>query len=280
MREKRTAPLAARLAAAVLAVTAAAAATPSVPEKPTPAPSASVVSPAAARALFAKVVEALGGRNQIAKVKDVRTRGEVTARAASGEMNMAMETTMVFPDRLAQQVDGPFGRFTMIATPAGAYVLTAEGPRDLPEPMRDELLRQVERTAFFLAQKADDPRLVVGLGGEPEKIGEISALALDVSYGDVGVRWFVDPASGRILRSAHDSKSPAGRSVRVVSNFSDFKTVEGFTLPHHIEVSTEGEPDQTLVLQEIKINPGADPKLFQRPTPAARTPTPPAPKPS
>jgi hypothetical protein len=241
------------------------------PAATTPAASGSNSSPAAARALFDKAVEALGGKANIAKVRDVRTHGQVTAKAPSGEMNMSIETTMVFPDRLAQQVDGPFGRFLMIATPSSAYVLTDDGARDLPNPIRDELLRQIQRTAYFLTQKADDPKLTLGLAGE-EKVGEVTTRLLDVAYGEVAVRWFVDPATGRLLRSAHDSTSPTGKRVHVTSTFSDFKTVDGFTLPYHIEVSTEGDPDQTVALEEVKINPGVDPKLFQKPLAAKPTP--------
>ena len=239
---------------------------------PTPARTSSSPAPAvqtrgseaSARALFEKVVTALGGREKIAAVKDVRTHSQVTAQAASGEMAISMETTMVFPDHLAQQVDGPYGRFVMIATPAGAYLLTDQGPKDLPNLMRDELLRQVTRTAYFLVQKSDDPKFRVALGGE-EKVGDAATRALDVSYGEDAVRWFVAPATGRILRSSHDSISQTGKTVRVVSDFSDFKTADGLTLPYRIVVKTEGEPDQTVTLDEVKINPGADPKLFEKP---------------
>jgi len=249
----------------------AAAAPVTTPAAPSAAAAGTDSSPAAARALFAKVVEALGGKANIARVRDVRTHGQVTAKGPSGEMNMSMETTMAFPDRLAQQVDGPFGRFLMIATPSSAFVVTDDGSRDLPNPIRDELLRQIQRTAYFLAQKAEDPKLTVVLAGE-EKVGEVTARLLDVSYGEAAVRWSVDPASGRILRSAHDSTSPTGKRIHVVSNFSDFKTVEGFTLPYRIDVSTEGDPDQSVTLEEVKINPGVDPKLFQKP--ASPTPSP------
>jgi len=245
--------------------------TPSASSTPAAAP-ATAASQAEARALFGKAVSALGGKEKIAAVRDVRTRGQVSAKTGSGEMSLSMETSMIFPDRLAQQVDGPYGRFAMIATPAGAYLLTDQGPKDLPNPMRDELLRQVTRTAFFLVQKADDPKFRLAPGGE-EKVGDVATRAIDVSYGDVSVRWFVDPATGRILRSAHDSISPAGKSVHVVSDFSDFKADDrGITLPHRILVKTEAEPDQTVVLEEIKINPGIDPGLFVRP--AAPTPGP------
>lgn len=247
--------------------------TPAASSAPASAPASptSASSQADARALFDKAVAALGGREKVAAVRDVRSRGQVSAQTGTGEMSLSMETSMIFPDRLAQQVDGPYGRFAMIATPAGAYILTDQGPKDLPIPMRDELLRQVTRTAFFLVQKADDPKFHLALGGE-EKVGDVATRALDVSYGDVSVRWFVDPATGRILRSAHDSTSPAGKTVRVASDFSDFKTDDGgLTLPRRILVKTEGEPDQTVVLEEIKVNPGVDPSLFVRP--AAPTPS-------
>lgn len=244
------------------------------PESPTPvATPAAVAAPTDASALFAKVVERLGGRARVHGVRDVRTRGQVTANTPSGEMNISMETTMVFPDRLLQQVDGAFGRFTMVTTPESSYVQTSEGPRDIPTTMRDELLRQIQRTALFLAQKADDPKFRVKAAGE-EKVGEIPARILDIAYGEIAVRWFVDPETGRIVRTAHESTSPAGKKVHVVSNFSDFKTVDGFTLPYHIQVTTDESPDQLVVLEEIKINPGVDPKIFAKPVVPTPTVTP------
>jgi hypothetical protein len=252
------------------------------PPTPTPAsPPADARSDAASadgKALFAKAVEALGGKEKIAKIRDVRTRGQVTARTSGGDMTMDMLTTLVFPDRLSQQLDAPFGRFAMVATPSTAFIVGDQGVQDLPPATRDELLRQVQRTGFYLAQKADDPKFVARAAGE-EKIGETQARILDLAYPSVTVRWFIDPATGRILRSSHEATSPEGKPVRVVSNYSDFRTVEGFSLPHRLDVTTDGSPDQTLVLEEIKINAGADPKLFEKPAPAPPSAAP-APTPS
>lgn len=264
---------------AVTLAAAVAAADPAlVAPQPAPSPSPSPSSPndtsaIDAKALFAKVVESLGGKERIGKIRDVRTRGQVTAKTPSGDMTMDMVTTIVFPDRLSQQVDAPFGRFAMVVTPSGAFILGDQGVQDLPTTMRDELLRQVQRGAFYLAQKAGDPKLAVRAGGE-EKVGEIRAQILDVNYPGVAVRWFVDPLTGRILRSTHDATSPEGKAVRVVSDYSDFRTDDGVTLPHRLEVVTDGNPDQTLVLDEVKINAGADPKLFERPPAPTPRPTP------
>ena len=82
----------------------------------------------------------------------------MTAKTPQGDLTMEVQTTMVFPDKIAQQVDAPFGRMSMVATPAGAY-LVGPGPcRTCRPEMKEELLRQVRRVPLLIAQKADDPR--------------------------------------------------------------------------------------------------------------------------
>jgi hypothetical protein len=218
------------------------------------------------KALFAKVLEGLGGKERVGRVRDVQTRGEVSAKTPQGDMSMEIQTAMIFPDHLSQQVDAPFGRLAMVATPAGAFIVGPNGAQDLPETMRDELLRQVERVPIFLTQKANDPRLTATAAGT-EKIGEIEARILDVAYGRMTVRWFVDPKTGRILRAAHESVGLDGKPTKIVADYSDFKIVEGFPVPFHMDVTTNGEKDQVLTLEECKINPGVDAKLFEKPAP-------------
>ena len=249
------------------------AATPA-PPKPTPTPSAQALKEG--RELFAKFVQALGGPEKARKVHDVWTRGLVTAKTPEGEMSMDVQTSMVFPDRISQQVDAPFGRMAMVATPSGAFIVGPNAVQDLPPGMKEELLRQVRRIPLLLAQKIDDPKLVVAAAGT-EKIGDVSARILDLSYEGASVRWYLDPTTWRILRSSHTSVGPQGEAV-IVSEYSDYKIVDGYPVAFHLEVSTNGQKDQTLALEECRINPGVEPKLFEKPvmpTPApTRAPTP------
>ena len=223
-------------------------------------------SPAAikeGRALLARFVAGLGGAEKVRSVHDVWTRGLVTAKTDQGDMSMDVQTTMLFPDRMSQQVDGPFGRMTMIATPGGAFIVGSSSVQDLPTPMGDELLRQVRRVPLLVAQRADDPRLLVAAAGT-EKIGDVDALILDVTNDGASVRWFLNPTNLRILRSSYTSNGVQG-SAAVVSDYSDYRVVDGFPVAFHLEVSTNGKTDQVLALEECKINPGADAKLFEKP---------------
>ncbi len=247
---------------------AAPAATP-VPPKPTPVPTPSAQALKEGKELFAKFVQALGGPEKARKVHDVWTRGLVTAKTPEGDMSMDVQTSMVFPDRISQQVDAPFGRMAMVATPSGAFIVGPNAVQDLPPGMKEELLRQVRRIPLLLAQKIDDPKLVVAAAGT-EKIGDVTARILDVSYEGASVRWYLDPTTFRIVRSSHTSVGPQGEAV-IVSDYSDYKIVDGYPVAFHLEVATNGQKDQTLALEECKINPGVEPKLFEKPA----MPTPP-----
>jgi hypothetical protein len=241
--------------------------------EPTPAPpSAEAVREG--KALLAKFVESLGGAEKVRKIHDVSTRGLVTAKTSQGDMSMDVQTTMVFPDRISQQVDAPFGRMVMVATASNAFLIGPNAVQDLPPAMRDELLRQVRRVPLLVAQRADDPSLVVSAAGT-EKIGSVDAKVLDVSLDGALVRWYLDPSTYRILRSTHSSAGPQGEA-HIVSEYSDYRTVDGYPVAFHLEVSTNGEKDQVLALEECKFNPGVDAKIFEKPI--FPTPPPEAPK--
>ncbi len=180
---------------------------------------------------------------------------------------MEVQSAMVFPDHLFQQIDSPYGRIAMVVTPKEAFLFGPNGSQDLPPVVRGELLKQVQRIPLHLARKGGDPKLVAAAAGTA-KVGAVEAAVLDIRYGDVTVRWYVDPATGRILRTEHTTTTPEGKSAQMVSDYSDYKPIDGFPIAHRLDVSTNGEKDQTLVMEECKINAGVDPKLFEKPLPA------------
>lgn len=276
--------LAGSLLSAFTAAQTAAPTAAAVPARPpAPLPTAMRVRPPSpeaikeGRELLAKFVQALGGAEKVRKVHDVWTRGMVTAKTEQGDMAMDVQTTMVFPDKISQQVDAPFGRMAMVATPSGAFIVGPNAVQDLPPGMKEELLRQVRRVPLLIAQKADDPGLAVAAAGT-EKIGDVEARILDVAFEAAAVRWYLDPVTFHLLRSAHTSLGPQGEA-KIVSDYSDYKMVDGFPIAYHLEVATNGQKDQVLALEECKINPGADAKLFEKPVfptpvPTAAVPTP------
>ena len=52
-----------------------------------------------------------------------------------------------------------------------------------------------------------------------------------------------------------------------MSDYSDFHIVDGYSIPFQLEVNSGGKKDQTLKIEECKINAGIDPKYFEKPAP-------------
>ena len=238
---------------------------------PTPKPTPSAQAIAEGKALFEKVVAWLGGPQKVASVRDVRTKGRLTAKTPEGDATMEVQSSMIFPDYLIQEVDSPFGRIGMVVTPTAAFLASGQGTQDLPPAAAAELRKQVQRIPLNFARMAGDPKLQMASAGKETVNGAETAI-LDLRYESTAVRWYVDPRTGRILRTEHDAVSADGKPVRMVSDYKDYRVVEGFPVAHLLEISTNGDRDQTLIVEEYKFNTGVDRKLFEKPPPQASTP--------
>jgi hypothetical protein len=128
----------------------------------------------------------------------------------------------------------------------------------------------MRRAPTAVARKAGDPALAVSLAGR-EKVGDVEAALLDISSEGMEVRWFVDPATFRLLRASYASVGPQGPGTRV-TDYSDFRPVGRLTLPFKEDTTLNGEPLQSLAVQEMTLNTSPDPKLFEKPAAAAAAP--------
>ena len=229
-------------------------------EKKSPATEASKT---AGRAIFDRVVLGLGGPAGVAKVRDLRIKAKATVRTPQGEMALDITTISILPDRMRQEVIMPMGAMTTVISPSVSFLTGPMGVRDLPASAREEAEREMKRSPLFLARHAGDPKLSLSTAGK-EKVGEIEADLLDVSFEDVDVRWCVEPVTGRVLRAAWTS-SGQGRPGKRVADYSDFRTVEGVALAFKHETAINGEKAQSVAVEEIKINAGVDASLFEKP---------------
>jgi zinc protease len=225
---------------------------------------------AAGRELLQKAAAALGPPAALAAVKDVRMKGEVKAKTPQGEMALQADVVTILPDRLRQQLQSPMGEMTMVATPAASFMSSPMGTQDMPGSLKDEMAKALRRSPVAVARRAADPALAVSLAGK-EKVGDAEAAILDIASEGAEVRWFVDPATGRLLRASYASVGPQGPGTRV-TDYSDFRPVAGLTLPFKEDTTLNGEPLQSATWQEIAVNTSPDPKLFEKPAAAAAAP--------
>ena len=206
----------------------------------TPAPAA---GNQAGKDLAGKVLTSMGGKAKVASIKAVRQKAQVTVKTPQGEVPLTVESLDVFPDRAYQKMITPMGEMSMVISPGSAFMATPGGVQDMPGSQRDEQGREMRRDPVFILQHMDDAGTTFTAGGT-EKIGDITAQIVDVSSNGVDVRWYIDPANGRIVRTSSKSMTQAGPGTQVV-DYSDWRTVEGMAVAFKRIITVNGQPQGT-----------------------------------
>jgi hypothetical protein len=134
----------------------------------------------------------------------------------------------------------------------------------MPESRNRESLGQIKRDPVYLAQHVDDPAFSFAAGAS-EKIGTIDAKIVDITGPGVSIRWYVDPATGHILRESYQTMGPQG-PVQGTTDLSNWQTADGITLPALHKNQLNGEESSSTEFISVKFNPTVDPKLFQKPS--------------
>jgi zinc protease len=216
------------------------------------------------KALLAKVLEGAGGAGKLRAIKSVREKSTVTLKAQG--MSVDADMTQLGDDKVHMKLNTPGGEMIMVITPqAGFMSMAAMGDRDMPSSQRDDQLKALRRELWYIAQHSDDPQFVFFAQGK-EKVGDIETLVLDITGGGQQLRWFVEPKSGHVLRAQFQGTSPTGPATEIV-DYSDWKTVDGLSLPFHVESSLNGQPSMSAVVSSYEFNPVVDASIFEKPAP-------------
>lgn len=216
------------------------------------------------KALLAKVLEGAGGAAKLRAIKSLREKSTITLKAQG--MSVDAEMTQLGDDKIHMKLNTPGGEMTMVITPqVGFMSMAAMGDRDLPSSQRDDQMKALRRELWYIAQHADDPQFVFSAQGR-EKVGDLEALVLDITGGGQQLRWFVDPKTGHVVRAQFQGTSPTGPATQVV-DYSDWKTVDGLSLPFHEESTLNGQPNISAVINSYEFNPAVDARIFEKPAP-------------
>ncbi len=237
----------------------------SIPEG-TPGAKTATDSTPEGRALLARVAEAMGGSEKLQAVKSVQQKASMKMKTPQGEMSIEAESLLVFPDRQRQQMRTPMGEMTSVVSPEASFVSMPMGTREMPASQRESALKEMRTHPIALAQRASDPALRVRDAGT-EKLGDVLARILELSLEGSDVRWHVDPASGRILRTTSRTMGQAG-PIEQAFDYSDWRMVDGVAFAFKRTIKRDGEDAGAIELTDVKLNPEFDPKLFDKPAEA------------
>jgi zinc protease len=237
-----------------------------IPPPPTskdePKPSASNPE---GKSLAAKVATAMGG---LPKLQSIKSMHITLAESDNGEPATPVDVIVAFPDSMHLEMQIPQGKLTIVATDdAGFMSLAGMGTRGMPPAQKTEMLSQLHHDLVYIAQHADDPAFTFTAVGT-EKVGDVDAAILDIGGVIPWVRWYIDPKTGYILREKYKGMGQSG-SFDGESNYSDWRTADGLTMPYKHENKQNGQETSTAEFKQIDLNPQIDPKTFQRPADTA-----------
>ncbi|HWH58040.1 MAG TPA: pitrilysin family protein [Terriglobales bacterium] len=239
-------------------------------EKPTsndPAAQGKKESNPEGKALVSKVVQALGGAEKLNSVKSVKSKFTVDQKSGQMPGQIQAESSIVYPDHMKLDMTMPQGSFSIVVTPAAAFVESGgQVVQELPPSRRDESMAQIHRDLIYIAQHASDPAFAFAASGS-EKSGDTDTAIVDVSGPGVDLRWFVDPQSGKVVRETYQAMGRSGPE-NTETAFSDWRPVNGLNLPFHRANKQNGQDASTTQFTSFELNPQVDPKIFEKPASA------------
>ena len=133
----------------------------------------------------------------------------------------------------------------------------------IPASVAKESLDQIKRDPTFIAAHADDPKFTFTANGS-EKISNVDAKIVDVNADGTALRWYVDPATGVLLRESYTATGQSG-PFHGETDLSEWKTFDGISIPTRHTNRQDGKDASVVVFTDVHINPEVDPKLFDIP---------------
>ncbi|MCU1264695.1 MAG: Peptidase inactive domain protein [Acidobacteria bacterium] len=225
------------------------------------------------RELIDKAVTAMGSPVLIDSLTTFQEKSSSLQTRQGTEVEIKTNFTFLFPDRVrAVQVQPDYANPSVIRETAvvinanEGFAVTPNGIRALPEANRIEQQHELKRRplAILRARKSVD---FTAVAGGSTKVAEMSVEQVVVQIDGNNHTLGIDPTTGRIVSLTYRRRGPAGEFGEVVKVFSDFRTIEGVTLPFKVTATFNGQPwkEQSAGIESITINGKIDASLFEKP---------------
>lgn len=225
--------------------------------------------------LLEKAVSAMGGAARIDGLTAYQEKSTAQQTRRTGDVEVKTKLTILFPDRIRADQSMPdwnnpsaMRQMSIVIVPGQVFgIMSSNGAGDarpLPESVRIDREREIKQRLISIlrARKGSSPA-AIGSG----KVGDtaVEQVALEID----GVRHVlsIDPATGRVLSLSSWRRGPEGNFGQFVQAFSDFRAVDGLTLPFKITAAFDGQPwkEQSPTIDEITVNGKIDQALFEAP---------------
>lgn len=219
-------------------------------------------SDAAGLALAEKVAAFAGGRANIEALRSIARTGQMTMNTPQGEMQVDVKVITQYPLSQRMEMTLPMGVITQVVTPDAAFMVAPMGQQDMPASQRDAYLADVKTELISVLRNIGNPKFTFTAAGT-EKIGDVETQLLEINADGANVTWYVDPASGRVLRTRSKASGPMPGDV--VTELSEWRNFGPLNVPTASTITRNGEKVGSVRLASIEVNPAIDAAAFVKP---------------
>lgn len=213
-------------------------------------------------ALVNKVAEFVGGKARIDAIHAMQRTGSMSMKTPQGEMQADVVAVTQYPSSQRVVMNMPMGQITRVITPTAAWMVTPMGTQDLPSSQRDSSLGEMRADLITVLKNINNPKYTFTATGT-EKVGDVNARIVEVNADGTNVKWYVDPSSGKLLRTI--SRGGAQMPGDVITDNVEWKTFDGMNLPVTAVITRNGEKAGEMKATMIQVNPTVEAGSFDKP---------------
>jgi len=164
---------------------------------------------------------------------------------------------MAFPDTVRQETIRPTFTLVSVVSPSDSFVLVNNTARPMAEGARTAIAKELNHELIVLLRARTRSDFKVSLANEGV---DVELLGFTTTLG-------IDPASGRIVSQTYRGRGPGGVVGQIAINYSDYRTVEGLSLPFKMTATFDGKPFPALsaTTEALTVNGQIDPSSFKKP---------------
>jgi len=214
-----------------------------------------------AKDILDKMIEAQGGRKLLASIKDTTLTGsmEMIQMGLTGSITMYQKE----PNKMRMDMEFMGMMITQAYDGEKAWMVNPQtgNTEEMPEKFAEDFKRQaLGNDAILHPEKYG---ITFKYNGK-EKIEDKEYLVLEQTYSDGHkATLYVDPETYLTYKSKTMTLNQMGVEVETETFLSDYKKVDGMTVPHSITIYQDGEEFAEITITDININSGLEDSLFK-----------------
>ena len=208
--------------------------------------------------LIAKAVETLGGSklDQLVSFQKTEQRGN----------QVKTVLLIAFPESIRRDTIRSNFTLVSVATPTESFFQYNNSARPMTQADLTAFHKELNYEPIVLLRSRMQSGFNVWAAGS-DKAADTPVERVQVELQGFTTVLGIDPATGRVLSQTYHGRGPGGVVGEIAISYSDFKSVEGVSLPFKVNATFDGQayPALSATVEAAKINGEVDANSFKKP---------------